>query len=109
LNPVSIAGIRLNKPAARSIWIRMCRQRSTTQLRTTGSCSPGADVSQFPVRARCRAVVLEIIPGTVSMPNHGGDCAVEIGNRDGCMEDANGDSVPSVFSFGPHPVCWAIR
>ena len=23
------------------------------------------------------------------------------------MEDADGDIVPGVLSFGPHPVCWA--
>jgi len=30
---------------------------------------------------------------------------VEIGDRDRCLEDADSDIVPGVFSFGPYPVC----
>ena len=69
----------------------------------------GAGVSQSPVRARCRAVVLEVIPGAGGRPDHGGDCVVEVGDRDIGMEDADGDIVPGVFSFCPYPVCGALR
>jgi len=34
---------------------------------------------------------------------------LEVGDRDRCMEDADGDIVPGMFSFGPHPVCGACR
>ena len=67
----------------------------------------GAGVSQSAVRARCRAVVLEVIPGAGRRPDHGGDCVVEVGDRDIGMEDADGDIVPGVFSFCEDPVCRA--
>jgi len=52
-------------------------------------------------------VVLEVIPGAVRRPDNGGDRAVEIGDRDFGMEDADGDIVPGVLSIGSHPVYWA--
>jgi len=69
----------------------------------------GAGLSQSPVRARCRAVVLEVIPGADRRPDHGGGCVVEVGDRDCRVEDVDGDIVPGVFSFCEDPVCRAIR
>ena len=40
----------------------------------------------------------------VRRPDHGGDCAVEVGDRDRCVEDADGDIVPGVFSFSKDTV-----
>ena len=73
------------------------------------SCSAvgGTGLSQSTIRARCRAVVLEVIPGAVCRPDHGGNCVVEIGDRDRCMEDADGDIVSGVLSFREDPVCGA--
>ena len=68
----------------------------------------GVGVSQSSVWARRRAVVLEIIPGAVRWPDHGGDRAVEVGDRDRCMEDPHGNIVPGMLSFGPHPVCGIV-
>ncbi len=48
-------------------------------------------LSQSLVRARCRAVVLEVIPRAVLGQDHGGDCIVEIGDGDRSVEDADGD------------------
>lgn len=66
-----------------------------------------AGLSQSAVRTRCRAVVFEVIPGAVRRPNYGGNCALEVGDRDLGVEDADGDIVPGVFSFGSHTVCRA--
>jgi hypothetical protein len=69
----------------------------------------GAGISQSTVWARCREVVLEVIPGAIRRPDHRGDCAVEVGDGDRCMEDADDDIVSRVFSFGKDPVygsCW---
>jgi len=52
-------------------------------------------------------VVLEVIPGAVRRPDHGGDCFVEVGDRDRNVEDADGFVVPGVFSFCEDPVCGA--
>jgi len=64
----------------------------------------GAGLPQSPVRARCRAVVLEALPGAGCRPDHGGNRALEVGDRDLGVEDADGDIVPGLFSFGPDPV-----
>jgi hypothetical protein len=52
-------------------------------------------------------VVFEVILGAINWPDHGGDRALEVRDRNIGMEDADGDIVPGVFSFGPHPVCRA--
>jgi len=44
------------------------------------SAMGGAGVSQSAVRARGRAVVLEVIPGAIRRPDHRGDRAVEVGD-----------------------------
>jgi len=49
-------------------------------------------------------VVLEVIPGTGCGLDYGSDCAVEVSDRNRCMEDAYGDILPGVFSFGEDPV-----
>ena len=38
---------------------------------------------------------------------NGGDCVMEVGDRDRSVEDADGDIVSGVFSFGEDPVCGA--
>ena len=84
----------------------MCQQRSTTQSGQRTCAALGrAGVSQSSVRARRREVVLEVILGTVRWPDNGGDCALEVGDRDRCLEDADGDIVPGMFPIGSHPVC----
>ena len=65
----------------------------------------GAGLPQSAIRTRCRAVVLEDIPGAVRRPDYGGDCVMEVSDRDLGMEDADGDIVPGVFSFCEDPVC----
>ena len=52
-------------------------------------------------------MVLEGIPGAAKWPDHRGDCALEVGDGDRCIEDADGAIVPGVFSFGSYPVCGA--
>jgi len=52
-------------------------------------------------------MVFKGIPGAAKRPDHGGDCALEVGDGDFCVEDADGDIVPGVFSFGSYPVCGA--
>jgi hypothetical protein len=52
-------------------------------------------------------MVLEIIPGANCRPDYGGDRALEVGDRDLGMEDADSDIVPGVFSFGEDPVYWS--
>lgn|GEM_PF-5162064 len=42
------------------------------------------------------------------MPDLRGDCAVEVSNRDRSVEDADGDIMPGMLSFGTHPVCGAV-
>ena len=59
-------------------------------------------------RAKLNKGVREVLRA-VRRPDHGGDRAVEICDRDRSVEDADGDIVQGVFSFGPHPVCRAIR
>jgi len=54
-------------------------------------------------------MVFEVIPGAIHRQDHGGDCTVEIGDRDGCMEDADGDIVSGLLSFREDPVCGAHR
>jgi len=54
-------------------------------------------------------MVLEVIPGAGCRPDHGGNCVVEVGDRDCCVEDADGDIVPGLFSFSEDPVYWAFR
>ena len=56
------------------------------------------ELSQFAVRTRCRAVVLEVIPGAVRRLDHGGDCTLEVGDGDCCVEDTDSDIVPDLFS-----------
>jgi hypothetical protein len=34
---------------------------------------------------------------------------MEVSDRDFCMEDADGDIISGVLSFGPHPVYWTGR
>jgi len=53
-------------------------------------------------------VVLEAISGAVRGPDHGGDCVVEVGDRDLGMEDADRDIVLGVFSFCEDPVYWSF-
>ena len=69
----------------------------------------GPGVFQSSFWAKCRGVVFEVISGTVSRLNNGGDCIVEIGDRDGSMEDPDGVVVPGVFSFGEDQICWSFR
>ena len=57
------------------------------------------------IRVLCRAMVFKIIPGAVRWPEHGGDCTLEVGDRDCWVEDADSDIVPGVFSSGSHPFC----
>jgi hypothetical protein len=64
----------------------------------------GAGVSQSAVRARDRAVVLEAIPGAGCRPDHRGDCVVEVGDRDFCVENTYSDIVSGVFSLGSHSI-----
>ena len=100
LDPASNSHEIPNVPAARHYTVSGQRTRAALG---------GAGVSQSPVRARCRAVVLEVIPGAGRRPDHGGDCAVEVGDRDRGMEDTDGVVVPGVLPFSPHSVCGACR
>jgi hypothetical protein len=50
-------------------------------------------------------MVFEVVSGTVRRPDDGGDCVMEIGDRDLGMEDADGDIVPGVFSFEEDSIC----
>lgn len=59
---------------------------------------------QSSFRARCRGLVLEAVSIAAHMTDHGGDCIVEIGNRNRCMEDSDDDIMQVMFSFGSHPV-----
>ena len=60
----------------------------------------GAGISQSPVRTRCRAVVFKIILGAVRRLDYRGNCAVEVGDRDCCVEDIDGDIMSGLLSFG---------
>ena len=51
-------------------------------------------------------MVFKIIPGAVFRPDLGGDCVMEVGDRDFGMEDADGDIVQGVFSFGTGSGLW---
>jgi len=67
----------------------------------------GAGLHQPAVRARCRGVVLETLPGADGRPDHGSDRVLEIGDRNRSLEDADAVVVPGVFSFGEDTVCGA--
>ena len=84
------------------------RSASTIQLMTMGSCNPEwGGLSQSTFRDRRRDVVLETISGAIRRPEDGGDCCVEVSDRDRCVENADGDIVPGLFSIGLYPVCWS--
>ena len=51
-----------------------------------------------------RAVVFQVVSGTVSGPDHGGDRALEVSDRGRSLEDADAVVVPGVFSIGEDPV-----
>jgi hypothetical protein len=63
---------------------------------------------QSTVYPRCRAMLFKVIPGAALRPDHRGDCVREVGDGNRCMEDADGDIVPGVFSFCTYQVCRAL-
>ena len=62
-----------------------------------------------PFGPRVEQRLLEVIPGEVRRPDHRGNCIVGSQRPKPQLEDADGDIVPGVFSFGPYPVYWAFR
>ena len=50
-------------------------------------------------------MVHEIILGAGCRPDHRSDHALEVSDRDRCMEDADRDIEPGMFSFVEDPVC----
>ena len=49
-------------------------------------------------------MVLEAVSGAARGPDYGGGCAMEVGDRDRRVEDADAVVVPGVFSFGEDTV-----
>ena len=97
LDPCSNSKEIPNVPAARHYTIR-----------DNGLVQPwGAGLHQSTVRARCRGVVFEVVSGTVSGPDNGSDRALEIGDRDRSLEDADAVVVPGVLPLSEDSVCWS--
>ena len=49
-------------------------------------------------------MVQQIVRGAARGPDHRGDRALEISDRDRSLEDTDAVVVPGVFSIGPDPV-----
>jgi hypothetical protein len=62
-------------------------------------------LSQPPVRARRRGLVLEAVSGAGGRPDDRGHNIVEIGHRDRSLEDADGVVAQGVYSPGKDTVC----
>lgn len=80
-------------------------EQGTITPGTIVSIPVGTTVSWINNDRFSRAVVLEVIPGAVRRPDLKGDCIVEVGDGDRCMEGADGDIVPGVFTPVSHSVC----
>jgi hypothetical protein len=77
--------------------------------RARAAVSRAAGLPQSSVRARCREVFVVPISGEIRWPDHRGSCAVEVGDRDYPVQDADGISCRVCFSSARIRVCGHAR